>query len=339
MSREQLRETKKEGIRVFSPLKIFLRWLARTVIKVSSVVFKALRIRKLGVILAVITVGFLSTVLTSILFWVSKGIFRTNLSDPISTGLLMFLFGLILWAIASTEDLQSIGEKKSQDYFDSKLNRYSLQNRYLVRVSLFRIGLILSLGTFWYGFFATYAGESHAFFLDAFIVGIILVLISPLFISNKNISLLFFRKFRNAERKNIDELSKALNRYNRSVDFCMSSKSLSSIYQYAEHVYNLDLKDCRNSIDANLDEIIKSLEDKKFCEIPRSLLQISMGCEDFIQKYKSIGIEIKPSNWTKVKETIASSIPKVVPNLIWLMILFAIGFMLRDYIPIQISLR
>lgn len=167
-----------------------------------------------------------------------------------------------------------------------------------------------------------------------------MILTSPLLISNLKVSLLFFKKFRNPPRvKDIGHLAKALNRYNRSSGFRFSPKRLSFICQYAEHIYALNLPDCIHDFESRMDNIIRALENGQLSEIPENLLEISTSCNNFTQKYQSLGIEFKSSHWIRAKDALASSFSKIVPNLIWLMILFIVWFLLRDFIPFQISLR
>jgi len=263
-----------------------------------------------------------------------KGIFKIDFADTLGFVLIYFFFsGMVVWAIFQTPTTQERGAKRLQNWFDSKLKRFDLRTRHLLRVSLFRLGIIMSLGTFLYAFFATYAGESNTFFYDLFIIGIFLILFSPYLMSDKDVALVYFRKFRNDKIKLIQDLSRALNRYNKSVGFRFSTKKLSAIVQYVRHVDSLDLKEDKSNIEARLDVIIQSLQNKQYGEIPQVLANLSTDSNLFIQKYSNLGMEIKSSLWTRTKETFTFSMQKILPQLFWLLILLVVYLILRAFIP------
>ncbi len=282
-------------------------------------------------------VGSLSIAITSVLYWFGRALFDVDVHDTDAIGLMVFVFGMAIWAMVSTSQLQERGARKLQNWFDSKLAHFELRTRYELRVFLFRMGMIMFLGTVLFGFFGTLAGQQHMVYIDLFFIGPILVVFSHLLISDADIALLFLSKFREDSTKNDDNLRYGLQRYNRSVHFHIAPKRLSAIAQYAVHTYHFKIKECETSIEKKLDEIIHSLENKQYGQIPDVLAQLSADCDSYKKKYSGLGIEIKPSLWTRARENVSSSLLKVLPQLFWLLILIAIYTILRAFIPIQLS--
>jgi len=309
-------------------LKRFALW-----VKNKMTLERDLKFNLLSILSALIIVGFLSIAITSILYWIQKGVFKTDLSDTLGTALTLFFFGMIIWAMFQTSTTQEKGARKLRNWFDSKLKRVDLRTKHLLRVSLFRVGIIATFGTMLFACFATYAGESQTLFIDLLIIGLFLIWFSPLLMSDKDVALVFFRKFRNDEIKMIEDLSHALHRYNKSVDFRFSSKKLSAIVQYVKHAYSLDLEECKSNIELRLNEIVQSFENAQYGQIPEILVQLSTDCDSFMKRYSGLGIKIKPSLWIRAKENISSSLLKILPQLFWLLILIAIYFILRTFVP------
>jgi hypothetical protein len=251
---------------------------------------------------------------------------------------MLFFFGMVIWILLSTSKTQEKGAQKLQNWFDSKLKRFELRTRYLFRLFIFRIGAIAFAGTILFGFFGTLAGEKHMLYIDLLIIGLFLIWFSSCLISDKDIALFYFRKFRNDEIKNFEDLRRGLHRYNKTVDFRFSSKKMSAIIQYVKHAYDLDLEGCKKNIDMRLSEIIQSFENKQYGKIPDILVQFSTDCDSFVKTNSGLGIEIKPSLWIRVKENISSSLLKILPQLFWLLILITIYLILRTFVPIEISI-
>lgn len=292
----------------------------------------------LRTIFAVVLMGSSSIALTSVLYWVGRAVFNVDLQNIYVLGLMIFIFGMAFWVMASTSTLQERGGRILQNWFDSKLEHFELRTRYELRLFLFRIGMIIFLGTVLFAFFGTLAGQRHMLYIDLFIVGPVLILISHSLISDTGIALLFLKKFRSDKTKDNEDLRYGLQRYNRSVGFHIAPKRLSAISQYAIHVYHFKLGECETNIEKKLDEIIQSLENKQYGQIPDALVQLSTDCDSYITKYGGLGIEIKPSLWIRTKENVSSSLLKVLPQLFWLIILIAIYTILRTLIPIQLSI-
>lgn len=120
---------------------------------------------------------------------------------------------------------------------------------------------------------------------------------------------------------------------NKSVGFRFSSRRLSAIVQYIEHADNLDLKEERSQIDSRLDTIIHSLQGKQYSEIPQILASLSAESDLLIQKYSDLGLEIKSFLQTKIKESCTSALQKVLPQLLWLLILLVVYLVLMTLFP------
>jgi hypothetical protein len=288
-------------------------------------------------IFGLVLVGSLSIAFTLVLYWFLRAVFNVDLQNTFQFGLMVFVFGMVFWAMASTSTLQERGARILQNWFDSRLEHFELRTRYELRLFLFRIGMIVFLGTVLFAFFGTLAGQQHMLYIDLFFVGPLLILVSHSLISDTGIALLFLKKFRNDKNKDNEDLRHGLQRYNRSIRFHIAPKRLSAIAQYAMHVYHFKLEECQTNIENKLDEIIQSLENKQYGQIPDALVQLSADCDSYIKKYSGLGIEIKPSLWIRAKENVSSSLLKVLPQLFWLLILIAIYTILRTFIPIQLS--
>ncbi len=261
-----------------------------------------------------------------------------DFGDTLRLTLMLFFFGMSTWFILSTETTQEKGAKKLRKWFDSKLGRLELRTRYLLRLFLWRIGVIASLGTILFAFFSTLAGEEHTFFVDILIIGLFLIWLSPYIISHRDIALVFFRKSRNSKTEMTKDLEGALQQYNKSVDFRLSQEKLTAITHYVRHAYGLNLEEDKSQIDAKLSDIIKSLETKQYGKIPQILSDLSVNSTDFFQKYSSLGIGIKSSLWTKTREAVASSMREILPKLFYLLILIVIYLILNIFLQIQISI-
>lgn len=293
-----------------------------------------MRFRLLRVLVALIIVGSLSLIITSVLYWVFRIVFDAGI-DTLGIGLYFYFFGMIVWGLISTSSHQEKGAIILRNWFDSRLKGFSLRARYQFRLFIFRVGIIAFLGTSIYAIVATYAGEQHVFYIDLFIAGFFLMWFSPLLISDRDIALLFFRRFRNEKIKVAEDLELALKRYNKSVDFRFSSKKLSDIVQYVMHADGLGLEECKSSIDTRLSEIIQSLENKQYAKVPDILVQFSVDCDSFVKRYSDLGIEIRPSLWFRAKDTFSSCLLKILPQLLWLLILLIIYLVLRNFISID----
>lgn len=289
----------------------------------------------LRIVFALILVGSLSYIITSALYWIWKVAFNTDFGDTTAFNLLLFYFGMAFWSIYSIRATVDRGSIRLENWVDSKLKRYELRTRYVFRLFLFRIGLVTFMGTILYWFAAgLLAGEKHTFAIDLFFVSLVLIGFSLLLISDKDIALLSFRKFRDDKTKNFEDLRHALKTYNKTTNLPFSTKELSEIAQYVTYAYNLNLEECK-SIDTSLNEIIKLIENKQDEQIPKILVQLSADCDSFIKKYSSIGIEIKPSLWIRVKETVSSALLKILPQVFWLLIIIAIYLIIRTFVPIE----
>lgn len=287
---------------------------------------------------ALIIIGSLSITITSILYWIWKGIFKISFGDTLDLTLMFFFFGVLMWILLSTGTTQERGAKKLQKWFDSKLGRLELRTRRLLRLFFWQIGVIASLGTILFGVFSAFAGEKHTFFVDILLVGLFLIWFSPLLISDEDVALVLFRRFRNSKTAIVKDLEGALHRYNKSIDFRLSREKLSAITQYVRHAYSLNLEEAKNKIDAKLCGIIKSLETKQYGRIPQTLSDLSVDSTKFFQKYSSLGMEIQFSLWTKTKGIVVSLVREILPKLFYLLILIAIYLILNIFLQIQISI-
>lgn len=295
---------------------------------------KDLRFRLLRVLAALIIVGSLSLMIVSVLNWILRIAFGSGI-NTLEMGLLLYFFGMVMWVLISTSSQQEKGAIVLRKWIDSKLKGFSLRSRYHFRLFIFRVGAIASLGTLIYGAVATYGGAKGSLHLDLFIAGFLLAWFSPFIISDKDIALFYFKKFRNEKIKVAEDLKRALKRYNKSVDFRFSSKNLSDLVQYVMHAEGLDLEECRSTIDARLDEIIQSLENNQYGRVPDILVQFSTDCDSFVKKYGDLGVKIKPSFWFRAKDNFSASLLKILPQLLWLLVLLIVYLILRNFISID----
>ena len=291
----------------------------------------------LRIVSALIIIGSLSIAIPSILYWIMKAMFNIDFGDTTTMVFTLFIFGMVIWILLSTSTTQDRGHQKLQNWFDRRLGGLELRTRYLLRLSLLRMGWITFVGTALFGVFSGLAGEKQTMFIDLFIFGLFLMWFSTYLISDEGVALVHFRKFRNDKVKSSGDLRRALKCYNKSVDFRFSSKKLSASVQYAMHVYDLDLEECKNNIAMRLNEIIQSLENKQYGQIPEILVQLSSDYDSFLKNYGGLGIEIKPSLWVRTKENISSSLLQILPKLFWFLTLIAIYLILRTFIPIELS--
>lgn len=284
-------------------------------------------------------VGSLSIAMTSVIYWFSKAVFNTNLNDPIGFSTVLFFFGMLIWILFSTSSSQVTGEVVIQNWFDSKLRRVSLRTRHLFRQTFFRIGVILTVWSLLYGVFGTLAGVQHMFFVDAPIYGVVLVLVSFWFISDRDIALLYLSKFREGKTtKSAGDLATGLNRYNRSTNFLFDSKKLSAIVQYVMAAYRFNMKECRYRIELRLDEIIQFLESRQYGQIPDNLAQLLADCNSFVERYSDLGFKIRYPLWTSLKETTSSSLQRKIPELLFATIILAILVIIRWFFGVQIPI-
>jgi len=233
-------------------------------------------------------------------------------------------------------------ERKWRVWIDSKLSGYRLRTRYVLRKFLVRLGAVFSLGDLvvisLIQLTLQEGKQAQPYVLLPLFFGIFLSFIGLLVISDIDTSLLHFRKFREDEVKFFEDFRVGLKNYNRAVGFSFERTKLSVIIQYVEYIYQLNLKEEIYKFETHLDKVISALKERNLAEIPKVLAKVSKESDEFVERYRSIGIKIKTPFWTRMKEIMASSFRDVLPKLLWALIVIAVFLILSMFFSIDISM-